>query len=309
MDALVMDTNGICELVDMPEPRLGKGQVVIEVGCAAFNKADYAQQQSHRMGPGEIDMEKAHILGSDVAGVVTAVSPDVRGFQPGDRVCAECKGLKGGMARLALADAKWTAKIPDEMSLAVAATIPTAGVTALAAVKKASAVGGGHVLVCGASGGVGQYVTLFASQAGMAVDALCSARSADIAKRCGAMQAYDYKDGLSSIPEGGYDAVFAVNGKYPASEYARLLRRGGTYVAVGMDSIRPALGMPIRGKQPRLAIFFAEINRGGLVEAVQRAASSTRSIAITTHEGLEAVPTALAELADAHDGTRHVVLI
>ncbi|WP_307981188.1 zinc-binding dehydrogenase [uncultured Senegalimassilia sp.] len=130
-----------------------------------------------------------------------------------------------------------------------------------------------------------------------------------MARRRGAMRAYDYKNGLSGILEGYYDAVFAVNGKYSAGEYARLLWRGGTYVAVGMDSIRPALGMPIRGKRPRLAIFLAEMNGGGLEEAVRRAASSSRSIAITAHEGLETAPAALAELANAHDGTRHVVLI
>lgn len=63
----------------------------------------------------------------------------MRDFHLGDRVCAEYKELKGGVARLALTDVKRAAKMPAEMTLPVAATIPIAGVTVSAAVEKVSA--------------------------------------------------------------------------------------------------------------------------------------------------------------------------
>lgn len=309
MEALAIDKNGVCALVDVPKPQVKRGQVLIEVKAASLNKADYATHDTICEGRVYAESSGVSIAGSDAAGVVRAVAPDVMGFEPGDRVCAVCKGLSGAVAQFAVADAKWTAKIPESMTFSQAAAIPTAGVTALAAVKKAQLAGGKRVLVCGASGGVGQYATVFAAQAGAVVDAACSSANAGVPKICGAARVFDYKSGLSELPAHAYDAVLAVNGKFPSAEYARVLKRGGAYVAVGMDSIRPAIAMPLKGRHAKLAVFFAEIGRGGLAEAVQRAGSSKRSIAITEHEGLKAAPSALLDQTRKRSGTKHVVVI
>ena len=309
MKALAIDKNGTCGLVDVPRPGLKRGQVLIEVRAASFNKADYAQRTNLHEGRVSATAGGVSVAGSDVSGVIAAVAPDVAEFEPGDRVCAVCKGLKGALASFAVADAKWTAAIPEDMTFSQAAAIPTAGVTALAAVKKVDLSEAQRVLVCGASGGVGQYVTLLAAQAGAVVDAVCGPASANAPVVCGASRVFDYTNGLSEIPGGVYDAVLAVNGRFPSAEYARLLKRGGTYVAVGMDSIAPAVAMPFKGRRAKLAVFFAEIRRGGLNEAVRRAAASNRSVAITEHEGLDAAPAALIELACKRTGTKHVVVL
>ncbi len=51
-----------------------------------------------------------------MAGIVAQVSPEVDGFKPGDAVCAVCPGLKGAMAEYVAVDAKWAARIPENMS-------------------------------------------------------------------------------------------------------------------------------------------------------------------------------------------------
>lgn len=213
------------------------------------------------------------------------------------------------MAHYVVADGKWTARIPEHMAFSEAAVIPTAGVTALAAVKKIGPLGGKHILVCGASGGVGQYATLFASHAGAVVDAACGASNAAIPKRCGAARVFGYESGIANLPAREYDVIVAVNGRFSASDYARLLKAGGVFVAVGMDSIRPALVMPFEGVRVKAAVFFAEMRRGGLADAVERASAASSSIALCEHHGLACSPEVLCEVASKRTGVKHVVLI
>ena len=309
MKAFAIDKNGACGVIDAPKPQLKKGQVLIEVKAVSLSRGDYASRGDVSLHAGPIDARSVSIIGSDVAGVVVDAAPGAASFKPGDRVCAACKGLAGGAAEFAVADAKWTAHIPAAMSFSKAAAIPSAGVTALAAIKKIEPAAGKRIAVCGASGGVGQYATMFARQAGAAVDAACGAAHSDVPKSCGAMKTFDYAAGLSAFPGDAYDAVIAVNGSFSASDYAHLLKRGGAYIAVGMDSIRPALAMVPKGRRVKFALFFAEISKGGLAEAVGRVASSPFSIAISEHRGLDCVPEALFELTEMRTGAKQVVLI
>lgn len=147
-----------------------KRQILIEVKAASFNRADY------HAGP---LMAKERVVSSDVAGIVRAVGEDVREFAVGDRACAVTSHLNGGFAGYAIADEKWAAHLPGNMDFVEGAAIPSAGVTALAAVEKAWCSDSADVLVCGASGGVGQYAVALAKAAGAHVIATCSASNLD----------------------------------------------------------------------------------------------------------------------------------
>ena len=308
MKSLVRDKNGACGIAQKEIPALKKGQLQIEVKAASFNRGDYANgkhlyeiSEPGRLGPGPI-------VGADASGIVTLVSPDIKGLKPGDRVCAICPGLKGAMAEFANVDAEWTARIPDEMSFEQAAGLPSAGVTALAAIKAARITNGMKVLVCGASGGVGQYATLLAAEAGAEVNAACRSSNFSVAKKCGASKCFDYGRGLGEIPDDEFDAIIAVNGKFNASDYARILRPGGTFIAVGLDSMRPdVLLLPLRGRRIRIALFFSEINKGGLPETVRRVAASAGTVTLQTCKGFSEGAAALASLQSAHPSGKVVV--
>jgi NADPH:quinone reductase len=78
----------------------------------------------------------------------------------------------GAWAQLAAISTRLLARIPDEVSDAQAATLPTAGMTALRALEVAGLVLGKRVLVTGANGGVGRIAIQLARESGAHVTAL-----------------------------------------------------------------------------------------------------------------------------------------
>jgi NADPH:quinone reductase-like Zn-dependent oxidoreductase len=81
-------------LADVPDPRPGPAQVLIEVHAAGVNPLDV------RSRSGEFRLFLRHrmplILGNDVAGVVRAVGTDVSRFKVGDKVFARTERAAGG---------------------------------------------------------------------------------------------------------------------------------------------------------------------------------------------------------------------
>ena len=91
------------------------------------------------------------ILGSDIAGRVEAVGPDVTGVRPGDEVYGDNLALMGGFAEFALAPVKALAHKPQALSFVEASTIPQAGPIAL---QGTAGIGPGQrVLINGGGGG------------------------------------------------------------------------------------------------------------------------------------------------------------
>lgn len=311
MKALVCGKDGACGVAEAEWPLPRKGQLLVKVMAASFNRGDYALRKNLHLASSPLDIVGAKsIVGADVAGVVVAVAPDVARFRVGDEVCAVCPGLSGAMAEYAVVDAKWTAPVPAGMGVEQAATIPSSGVTALAAVKKADVDPGKKILVCGASGGVGQYAVLLAAASGAQVDAACRQANFDAARGCGAIHTFDYAEGLGDVPNEEYDAVIGVNGRFSASEYARILKPSGVYVLVGQDSLRPsALSLPLRGRRLRAALFFSLIGKGGLDEAVSLVAESPNHVAIASCNGMTEAAAMLVGIASSRPKGKTVVVL
>lgn len=288
----------VAEVDDAGAP--SKGQILIEVKAASFNRADYATSATTKGGT----------LGSDVAGIVRAVGEGVREFAVGDRVCAVTSHLSGGVAELATASEKWAAHLPHDMTFADGAAIPSAGVTALAAVEKARCADGADVFVCGASGGVGQYAVALAKAAGANVTAACSARSLNTPLAAGADAVFDYSNGIGAVPSQGFDAVLLVNGSYGGKECARVLRPGGRLVLVGADALCPSmLSVPLRGRRLSVATFFSIIGKGGLQRAVDAVSVAGFHPVIEEYEGFEGAKRAREDLETRHPGGKVVVAL
>lgn len=276
-----------------------KRQILIEVKAASFNRADYNASPL---------MAKERVVGSDVAGIVSAVGEDVREFAVGDRVCAVTSHLNGGFAEYAIADEKWAAHLPGNMGFVEGAAIPSAGVTALAAVEKARCSDGAEVFVCGASGGVGQYAVALAKAAGAHVAAACSASNLDVPRAAGADAVFDYSDGLGDVPSNGFDAVLMVNGVHKSKDCVRVLRSGGRLVLVGADALRPSiLSIPFQGRKLSAATFFAIIGKDGLQRAVDTISAAGFRPTIEEYEGFEGAERALNNLETRHPSGKIVV--
>lgn len=147
------------EMADVEEPSAGDGEVLIDVEAFSVNRGELFLLAEPRPNwrPGQ-----------DVAGTVVTSTGD--GPAPGTRVVG-LADWEGWAERVAV-PASRVAPIPDDMTAAQAAAIPLAGVTALRLLRRAGSVLGQRVLVTGASGGVGHFVTELASNAGAAVTAV-----------------------------------------------------------------------------------------------------------------------------------------
>ena len=306
MRAVAKDGRGACGIVEVPAPSPGRGEVLIRVRAASVNHADWAGGAS--LHPGEPGRRRS-VMCSDVAGVVEGCGAGVIGFKPGDEVCAVAVGLKGALAEYAVAKESWCARKPQGLSWELAAAVPSAGVTALAAVEKVGGAVAGDVLVVGASGGVGQFALALAAPRAAAVDAVCAGRAAADATRLGARHAYDYHHGLRAV-QGTYDSVLAVNGVYPLDDYLRLIKPGGSLVLVGLDSLRPSVLLaPAKGAKLRVALFFSAIGKGGLQRACDLLATASETPTLEVVPDLAAGVDRLARLATDHPRGKLVITV
>ena len=120
MHAITIDTDERRSLrwQSTPDPELGPGQVLVRAAATAVNRADLLQ----RIGRYPVPKGASEILGLEVAGTIEAVGESVRGWTPGDRVCALLEG--GGYAEKVAIDASMLLSIPKSMRFKEAAALP-----------------------------------------------------------------------------------------------------------------------------------------------------------------------------------------
>ena len=222
--------------VETPEPQAG--EVLIKVHATALNKADWflltGKPFMVRLEAG-LSRPKSLILGSDVAGIVEAVGANVTQFQIGDEVFGDLSGCGlGGLAEYVCAPAAVLAKKPAEVSFEQAAAVPMSGVTALHGVRDhAELQAGEHILIYGASGGVGSFAVQIAKALGAEVTAVCSTSKIEMVRALGADHILDYRKEDIAACQTRFDRILGVNGHQPLAVYKQLLKPHGRYVAAG----------------------------------------------------------------------------
>jgi len=161
----------VLKVVDVPRPVPGPGQVLVKVVAAGIN-------------PGEASIRKGLLdavwpatfpsgEGSDLAGIVEEVGPDVTRFVVGDEVLGFVE-TRSSHADLAVADADNLVARPGGVPWDVAGSLFVVGTTAYAAVRAVGLVPGDKVVVSGAAGGVGSLAVQLAAHAGATVIGLAS---------------------------------------------------------------------------------------------------------------------------------------
>lgn len=226
------------EVVEVPVPEPGRGRVRIRVEAAAVNPVDIATREGlmNQVRPGVI-AERNHVgIGWDVAGVIEATGPDVTGFAPGDRVIGLRDRLDqplGSYAERLVLDAADVAAAPEGRASAAASTIPLNGLTAFQALDLLAPLAGQTVLVTGAAGGLGGFVTELAAMRGLRVIAAAGDADEKLVRDLGAAEfvprSADLAAAVREVVPGGVDAVFdAAALGYPALD---AVRARGAFVA------------------------------------------------------------------------------
>ncbi|MFI9557435.1 zinc-binding dehydrogenase [Nonomuraea endophytica] len=173
--------------------------------------------------------------GKDVAGLVVQAAADGSGPPVATRVVGH--PAMGGWAEYAAVPTHSVAVLPNEITTVRAAALPLAGITALRLLRTAGAVTGRRMLLTGASGGVGHYLTELAASAGAEVTAVTATaeRGARLRELGAAAIVHDVADA-----EGPFDVVMeSTGGSVLAAALARLVP-GGTLIWFGQASRTPA---------------------------------------------------------------------
>src|SRR5580704_17219189 len=246
MKAAVIDRFGGPEVlriaeVSAPEPQAG--QVQIKVAYAGVNPADWKGRAGWLAKIEGPDYKFPHVMGFDCAGVVSKLGPGATRFKVGDRVIGWANQVGrnwGSHAEYVCPPQDNPGRIPDGLDLAVAASIPVAGLPALQAVSatdRAAAGPGKYILIHGAGGGVGSFAVGFARMLGARVAATCSTRNVEYVRELGAEHVIDYRrddihGALRAWSPAGVDAIVDIVGLGTLPRPLDLLKPGGIDVRI-----------------------------------------------------------------------------
>lgn len=142
---------------------------------------------------------KNDIPGMDFSGIVVELGSDLQKgggkFSVGDEVFGTADVAGGAFAEYVSVPATFIAAKPKGVSFEAAAAVPTAGMTALQALRRGDIVvtKNTRVLINGASGGVGSFAVQIAKSWGAHVTGVCSTDNVEMVRALGADEVIDYK--------------------------------------------------------------------------------------------------------------------
>jgi NADPH:quinone reductase len=249
-------TDGGVAVADHPDPRPGRGQVLVEVHAAGLNNADLQQRDGMYPAPADVPQD---IPGMEFAGIVSATGPQAWRFSVGDRVMGLIGG--GAQAELTVADERVLMPVPDCLSWAEAGAGVEMFTTAHDALfSQAGLVMGERLLVHGAAGGVGSA----AIQLGRAVGAevVATVRNSSLRSNVAEFGA-DAIAPDAFISDGPYDVILELVGGINMPANVRALADDGRICVIGVGA----------GATTELNLIELMLKRGRIYASTIRARS------------------------------------
>lgn len=230
----------VLRLEEVAVPTVGDGQVLVRVRASSANPWDWHFVRGEPIllrptGIGGIRRPRFPVPGGDVAGTVEEVGPGVEGLAVGDEVYGFGHGA---FADFVAVPQRHLALKPANLSFEQAAAVPLAGVTALQGLRAGGLRPGQHVLVIGASGGVGTFAVQLARHLGARVTGVCSTANLGLVRDLGAEAVIDYTTQDLTAGPTRYDLVFQLGGTTPPRALRRVLTPRGTLVQSAGDGSR-----------------------------------------------------------------------
>ena len=196
----------VLEIVDLPDPHPGPGQVRIAVRAAGVSLSDCKKRR------GLMDSALPQTLGYEAAGVVDELGEGVADVVAGDRVFGFCAE---GAAQAELAVLSSYAPVPASLDFPGAAALPAAIETAWRALDQLGVARGSTLLISGASGSVGSAAVQLAVARGARVIGTASPANHEYLRSLGAAPVA-YGEGLTgrvrALAPDGADVALDVAG-------------------------------------------------------------------------------------------------
>lgn len=314
MKALLHDTYGTSDVLRLEEierPEPGPGEVLVRIAAASINAADWHIMRGEpriarlmdrsmfgRKGPRE------PVRGRDLAGTIEAVGPGVTGWQAGDQVLGEDDAT---LAEFAVVPHTCLARKPKALSFEDAAALPLAAGTADLCLTRGGVAAGHHVLVIGASGGVGTFAVQLAAARGAIVTGVCSTRNLDLVTSLGAKEVVDYTREDFTRAGTSYDVVVDLVGNRKLRDLRRVVAPGGTLVLSGGGNPGEGRFLGPIGLMAKGGLFGHLLGlRVQIPMATPDAERLTELAAMAARGEIRAVIDRTYPLADAADALRHL---
>ena len=306
----------VLRYTELGAPAAGDGEVLVRVRAAGIARGDWliATGLPYIARPSYgLRTPKHPVAGQQLAGVVDTTGTSTAEFESGDEVFGWCNGA---YAEYAAVDEGQLAPKPRNISFEQAASVPTSGCAALQAIRDRGQVQSGqHVLITGASGGVGTYAVQIAKAHGAEVTGVCSTRNVGMVRSIGADHVIDYTRDDIDRSRHSFDVIIDIAGNRSISTLRSVLTSKGILVIVGSTGGRITMGFGRTVKAMAQSPFVGQRLRPLISKPNQKDLEALKDLIEGGHVtpvidetlALENVPEAVAQLGSGHSqGTRVV---
>jgi NADPH:quinone reductase-like Zn-dependent oxidoreductase len=313
------DPDAVLRLTEIPEPAPADDEVLVRVSAAGVDRGTWhcmtGLPYAMRLAGFGVRRPKAPNPGRSFAGVVDAVGRDVPDLARGDEIYGSCDG---SFAERVTAKPSMVARKPANLSFEQAAAVPISGSTALQALRTARLHAGHHVLIIGASGGVGSFAVQIAKVFGAEVTGVCSTAKVDLVVSLGADHVVDYTRQDCTDGRVRYDVIVDTGGNHPLSRLRNALTRNGTLVIVGGEtggrwlggfdrSLRAVLLSPLVSQTLR---FLTSTENAADLDTLREMIEAGQVTPVIDRAfPLRDVPAAIRQLHDGHARGKFVIAL
>ena len=261
MRAVVVQAFGeLPRVEDVPDPEPPADGVVVAVRATGVCRSDWHGWMGH-----DPAISLPHVPGHELAGVVAATGPEVRGFRTGDRVtvpfccgCGRCEPCRQGWTQICDVDFQpgftaWGSfaelvalpradlnlvRLPEALGFVEAASLGCRFMTAFAALTEHGRVAAGDWVAVHGCGGVGLSAVMIARALGASVVAVdVDPETLELARALGAAATVDARDPAAAIHEicgGAHVSLDALGSAATCRNSVLSLRKRGRHVQVGL---------------------------------------------------------------------------
>jgi NADPH:quinone reductase-like Zn-dependent oxidoreductase len=261
--AIIYDHYGPADILrvgELPEPALRAGCARVRVHACALNPKDVLIRKGKMrwLTPGGFP----RCSGYDIAGVLL---DDAGGLRAGEPVYGMIQDNQGrGCAEVVSLPYGQLARKPERLDFIQAAATPLAALTALQAMRDRLRLShGDHILLNGASGGVGTFAIQIARAMELEVTAVCSSKNLELVRKLGAQHALPY-DTVRIQDVRGLASIFDIYGNLGWSCARDMLTSEGTFCTTVPSPGAVARGILGRAGLHRAQLVVVRSNRADL---------------------------------------------